>query len=216
MKACKWLTFSLPCNAFWKTKCRNKESDRSHPRTLLRTSDHQFAAKPFRTRSPDFPRFSCTLSQRLQRGHWWNHTICWNLREVRQVKQLISRKISQRQRLRKVLPQQFGKFFDADSRVLVFHPIEFKQMLIWKHFGKLCPIHSVHLAVDTYWYYIVSIYRFFIKKSTETGRTNFFPYSPSKFPWFRHGSHLHRLIPHFVQIRIQKFRCKAVGTDFGQ
>ena len=51
---------------------------------------------------------------------------------------------------------------------------EFKQMLIWKHFGKLCPIHSVHLAVDTYWYYIVSIYRFFIKKSTETGRTNFF------------------------------------------
>lgn len=50
--------------------------------------------------------------------------------EVRQVKQLISRKISQRQRLRKVLPQQFGKFFDADSRVFVFHPIEFKQMLI--------------------------------------------------------------------------------------
>ena len=93
---------------------------------------------------------------------------------------------------------------------------EFKQMLIWKHFGKLCPIHSVHLAVDTYWYYMVSIYRFFIKKSTETGRTNFFPYFPSKFPWHSHESHLHRLIPHFVQIRIQKFRCKAVGTDFGQ
>ena len=52
------------------------------------------------------------------------------------------------------------------------------------------------------------------RKKVNRNRPNqLFPYLPSKFPWFRHGSHLHRLIPHFVQIRIQKFRCKAVGTD---
>ena len=86
---------------------------------------------------------------------------------------------------------------------------------VWKKVGSAC-FCWLFYKESVYWYYIVSIYRFFIKKSTETGRTNFFPYFPSKFPWHSHESHLHRLIPHFVQIRIQKFRCKAVGTDFGQ
>ena len=39
----------------------------THLHTPLRTSYHQFAAKPYRTHSPYFPIPSCTLLQRLQR-----------------------------------------------------------------------------------------------------------------------------------------------------
>ena len=59
----------------------------------------------------------------------------------------------------------------------------------------------------------VMYHQFFIKSQPKQAEPTFFPYFPSKFPWHSHESHLHRLIPHFVQIRIQKFRCKAVGTD---
>lgn len=123
------------------------------------------------------------------------YTICWNLREVRQVKQLISRKISQRQR-----PQSFAA---AIRQILLTLTVEYLYSI--RLSSNKCLSESIlancapSILSTRSWYllilYSINISILFIKKSTETGRTNFFPYFPSKFPWHSHESHLHRLIP---------------------